>query len=73
MGLAVAGFIGVAILVAIALSTALVIFPTWRICRRAGFPGVLSLLMLVPLGNIFLLFYLAFAKWPAMDGDTGRP
>ena len=43
-----------------------VVWPVWRICSRAGFPGALSLLILVPIGNLFLLFFLAFAEWPAL-------
>ncbi|MFE8071024.1 hypothetical protein QQM79_08185 [Marinobacteraceae bacterium S3BR75-40.1] len=44
---------------------ALVVVPFWRICQRAGFSGWLSLLILVPLLNIGLLYFLAFAEWPA--------
>ena len=36
----------------------------WRIVSKMGFPGVLSLLNLIPLVNIALLGYLAFAEWP---------
>ena len=42
----------------------------WKICSKAGFPGVLSLLMIVPIGNIILPLYLAFAKWPALKNDN---
>lgn len=38
--------------------------PFWRIFKKAGFPPALSLLMLVPLLNIFALYFLAFASWP---------
>ncbi len=44
----------------------LVVLPVWRICSKAGFPGALSLLALIPLANLFLLFFLAFADWPAL-------
>jgi len=47
------------------------IFPFWKICTKAGFPGPLSLLILVPIGNIILLFYLAFAEWPALRNSHG--
>lgn len=36
----------------------------WRIASKAGYPGPASLLMLVPLVNIFTLLYFAFAEWP---------
>ena len=41
----------------------LLIVPYWRIFSRAGFAGVLSLLMLVPLVNLIVLYYVAFARW----------
>ena len=37
----------------------------WRILSRAGFPGGLSLLMLVPPPALLLWTYLVFAPWPA--------
>ena len=42
----------------------------WKICSKAGFPGALGLLMIVPIANIILPLYLAFAEWPALRGDT---
>jgi len=36
----------------------------WRIATKAGYSGVFSLLMLVPLANIVLLIYFAFTDWP---------
>lgn len=44
----------------------LTIIPFWRICSKAGFPGPLALLMLIPIANIVLPFYIAFAQWPAL-------
>ncbi|MCL4424493.1 MAG: hypothetical protein M1299_01190 [Firmicutes bacterium] len=38
--------------------------PFWKIFQKTGYPGALSLLMLVPLANIFMLFFLAFTNWP---------
>jgi hypothetical protein len=40
------------------------VFLYWRIFSKAGFNGAWSLLMLIPLGNILALFYLALAEWP---------
>jgi len=57
----------------------LIIFPVtcilpavafWKICSKAGFPGALGLLMFVPIANIVLPFYIAFAEWPALS-DRG--
>ncbi len=44
----------------------------WRVFSKAGFPGELSLLMLVPFLNLFMLFFLAFARWPALPGATAE-
>ncbi|HLP80585.1 MAG TPA: hypothetical protein VK141_01175 [Nitrosomonas sp.] len=43
------------------------IFPYWKIFEKAGFSPLLSLLMVVPLVNILLLFYLGFGEWPALQ------
>ena len=43
---------------------ALLVVPTWRILQRAGFNGAWALLMLVPLANFMLLWFVAFLKWP---------
>lgn len=42
------------------LMAILVVFPFWRICQRLGYPGVLSVLILIPLVNLGLLYFLAF-------------
>ena len=36
----------------------------WKICSKAGFPPVLSLLMLVPVANFILPLYVGFTDWP---------
>jgi len=43
-----------------------VVIPFWMICSKAGFPGWISLAVLFPVLNIVLLFFLAFAEWPAL-------
>ncbi|MBM3642839.1 MAG: hypothetical protein FJX02_00645 [Alphaproteobacteria bacterium] len=49
----------------------LLIVPTWRICRRAGFSGAVSLFHLVPgIGLFIVLAVLAFSQWPA--GESRR-
>ena len=45
--------------------TALLVLPFWRICEKAGYPGVLGLLVVVPIVNVIFLYYLAFADWPS--------
>ena len=53
-------------MVVLLIVSTLVIWPTWRICSKAGFPGALSLLILLPVLNFFLLYFLAFAEWPSL-------
>ena len=43
----------------------LIIWPSWRTCTKAGFPGPLGLMAIVPFLNLILLFILAFSEWPA--------
>jgi hypothetical protein len=45
---------------------AFMIWPAWRICSKAGFSGALGILIVIPLANVFLLFFLAFAEWPSL-------
>jgi hypothetical protein len=50
------------------------IWPWWKIFSKAGYPGWLALGMLVPLINLILIFYFAFADWPVLSSTTGtRP
>jgi len=63
-----AGFT-VATLVMIGLTFAIVtivltLVVHWRIAAKAGYPGALSLLMLIPFANIVILLVFAFSKWP---------
>ena len=49
--------------VLILVGLAIVIVPVWFICKKAGFSPWLSLLCAVPLGNLILLYVLAFSEW----------
>lgn len=70
------GHLGVqelAMICAVALFWILAIaYPATRICRRLGFPPQLGLLAIVPLVNVGLLLWLAFAEWPAVPSDGAR-
>lgn len=44
----------------------LYLIPFWHICKKAGYSGALALLMLIPLVNLGLFYFLAFAKWPSL-------
>ena len=35
-----------------------------KICSKAGYSWALGLLILVPIANIIIAFYIAFADWP---------
>ena len=52
------------------IGAVLTVIPFWKICTKAGFPGALSLLMPVPVVNVVLLFYIAFAQWPALENKA---
>src|ERR1700728_3553143 len=41
----------------------IVILPFWFICKKAGFTPWLALLNVVPLGQLILIYVLAFAEW----------
>jgi hypothetical protein len=55
------------------LVAALAIVPAWRICSKAGYPGWLALLFLLPIANLVLLYFLAFAEWPLERRAAGAP
>jgi hypothetical protein len=38
----------------------------WKIFAKAGYPGALGLLLLVPLVNLVMFFFLAFSDWPVL-------
>ena len=52
----------------VAFGIAVFLVPAWRIAKRAGFSGALSLLMLIPVVNIVLLWVFAFITWPVERG-----
>jgi hypothetical protein len=53
------------------LVSLLIIIPVWRICSKAGYPGWISLAVLIPIGNILLLYFLGFATWPLERKASG--
>jgi len=44
--------------------TVLTILIFWKIFSKAGYSGWLSLTMLIPIVNLVVLLYVAFAEWP---------
>jgi hypothetical protein len=51
----------------------LIIWPAMRICGRAGFSPWLGLLIVVPLANVLLLWFVAFSPWPALEANREMP
>jgi hypothetical protein len=45
-----------------------IVIPFWRICAKAGYSPWLGLLAVVPLVNLFLIYFLAFSEWPSQKG-----
>ena len=60
------------LLVIVPVMIVLTVLPFWRIFSKAGFHGALSLLMLIPLANVVMLFFLAFADWPALKDQASN-
>ncbi|HEY1161388.1 MAG TPA: hypothetical protein VGE83_12195 [Terracidiphilus sp.] len=61
----------------ILVGLAIVILPFWFICKKAGFSPWLSLINIIPLGNLILIYILAFAEWKVVPapqfGWTPQP
>jgi hypothetical protein len=53
--------------------TIAVIIPYWFIFKKAGFSPFLALLMLVPLVNLIMLYFLAFARWNVVPAAQVYP
>jgi hypothetical protein len=66
MGPLTAGHFGFGLLIGLVVF----IIPAWRITAKAGFPGALSLLLLIPLLNIVLIWIFAFSRWPIEKSGT---
>lgn len=49
---------------------AVIIVPFWFIFSKAGYSKWLSLLMVVPLVNLVLLYFLAFSQWPSQRSTS---
>jgi hypothetical protein len=47
----------------------IVIIPYWQIFKKAGFAPALGILMVVPLVNLILLYYVAFSEWKSGAGS----
>src|SRR5262245_35609922 len=48
------------------------VWPAARICRRLGLSQWLGILIAVPLANLILLWFIAFAEWPNLPRSHRR-
>lgn len=62
----------VIVLILVVILPLAVVWPAARICRRAGFSPWLGLLIVIPLANIFLLWFVAFNPWPALPESNAE-
>ena len=49
------------------ISSLVIIVPIWlfwKIFKKAGFPGPMGILMIIPFVNLIMLMILAFLEWP---------
>ncbi len=51
---------------------AVIIIPFWFIYAKAGHSKWLSFLMVVPLVNLAMLYFLAFSNWPNLGVTKNR-
>ena len=58
--------IGLPELLVLLIFVAFLVVPFWKIFSKAGYPGILSLTMLVPILNIAMWFFLGFSEWPVL-------
>jgi hypothetical protein len=56
-----------------ALISIVVLIPYWFIFKKAGFSPFLALLMFLPLINIVVLYFLAFARWNVVPAAMVYP
>ena len=44
----------------------LFVIPYWKVFSKAGYPGAMAIVMVVPVVNIGMLFFLGFSQWPVL-------
>jgi hypothetical protein len=54
------------VMLAFGVMALVVIWPAGRIASRLGFSPLLGILVVVPLANVVLLWFVALADWPAV-------
>jgi hypothetical protein len=59
-------FTSIAIMVLFGITLIVLAIAFYKLFQKAGFAGALGLLMLVPVVNLGVALYLAFAEWPVL-------
>jgi hypothetical protein len=54
------------LVVSLFVGAALLVWPCWRILKKAGLQPALSLIALIPFGVFVVLLILALSRWPAL-------
>jgi hypothetical protein len=63
----IGGPIGTYVIIGVFIVTLIVLaIAFYKLYQKAGFSGAIGLLMLVPVVNLGVALYLAFAEWPVM-------
>jgi hypothetical protein len=55
------------------IALAVILIPFWFICKKAGMSPWLTLLNIIPLGNLVLIYVLAFAEWKVVPAGQVLP
>ena len=58
------GFPELLVVLVISAMALIIVWPAMRICRRVGFSPWLGILAILPLANVLLVWFVAFAEWP---------
>ena len=59
-------YFGVPELLLLLVGGIIIVRPLWKVFSKAGYPGALSLGMILPVVNIVLLYFLGFSDWPVL-------
>ena len=54
------------LLIVLIVGGSFIVVPFWKIFSKAGYPGILSVAMLVPILNVAMWFFLGFSEWPVL-------
>ncbi|MGC9223742.1 MAG: hypothetical protein ACP5E2_07435 [Terracidiphilus sp.] len=65
--------LGPLVMIVVVVALAIILIPFWFICRKAGFSPWLTLLNIIPLGNLVLIYVLAFAEWKVVPAAQLAP